>query len=103
MGLWPLRGVLHHAAIQPLLHSLSKEPGRLATLWVCLSLWPAQTQPPGPTPHQWPPNSPAPVHLLLCSLFIAFLELDDARDLCCTGILTVAAVASGAQGAVAAS
>lgn len=100
--LWPLGGALNSTMLQPLFQRLAHEPGRLAALWVCLSLWAPQAQPQGPVLHPWPPNAPAPIHVLLCSVFNVFLELEGASALCCTSLLSVAAMAASGEGAIAA-
>jgi len=99
--LWPLGSALSPSTVAPLLRGLSHEPGRLATLWLCLCLWPPQPQLPDDDTAPWPPTAPPPVHLLLCAMFAAFSQLAVAARLCLTSLLTLAAVALSGEGSVA--
>lgn len=90
--LWPLGNSLSPSLLKPLLKSLAQEQGRLVTLWVCLCLWVPQTQPPDASPiPMWPQP---PVHMLIRALLGAFAQLPNSGSLCCTCLLTLAAIAA---------
>lgn len=98
--LWLLGSPPAPAVLKPLLMGLSQERGRLATLWVCLSLFPPQPQAPDVS-QPWPQGSPPPIHSLMRSVLVAFTQLAGADDLCRTSILSLGAIAAAGAGAIA--
>lgn len=101
--LWLLGVPPSPVALKPLLKGLAQERGRLATLWVCLSLWAPQPQPQDGITPRWPVASSPPIHALLNSMLKVFTQLAGADDLCRTSVLTLGAIAASGPGAVAAS
>lgn len=95
---WTLGAPPSPLVLKPLMSALAQEPGRLATLWLCLCLWPLQAPPEHTTGElsavAWPTTTLPPLHAMMRALLVVFSQLPDSSDLCRTCILVLASLAA---------